>query len=136
MKFLLIAFLVVAAGCVSSQAYVEAGGSRIYVDIADSPDEWSGGLMYVEEMPQDRGMLFVFPDEADRSFWMRNTLIPLDMIFADADGVITNITRSAQPCKAILCESYYGRARYVLEVNGGFSDAHGINIGDSIEIHD
>ena len=134
MKFLLIAFLVVAAGCVSSQAYIEAGGKRIGVEIADSPEEWSKGLMYVESLPQDRGMLFVFPDEAERSFWIRNTLIPLDMIFVDADGVITNITKSAQPCKAILCESYYGRAKYVLEVNGGFSDASGIRIGDTVEM--
>ncbi len=131
MKILVI-LLVLASGCVSSQPYVDAAGERVYVEIADSAQEWERGLMFREYLGPDKGMLFIFPDEADRSFWMRNTLIPLDMLFIDSGGIVVNITKNAQPCRAILCESYYGRAKYVLEVNGGFSDANNISIGDMI----
>lgn len=128
----MIFLVVVLSACISSREYVEIGGKRIAAEIADNPDEWEKGLMFKESLPPDSGMLFVFPDEALRSFWMKNTLIPLDMIFADSNGTIVNITKSAQPCKAILCESYSSGkpAKYVLEVNGGFSDANMIGIGD------
>jgi uncharacterized membrane protein (UPF0127 family) len=129
MKYLFLLIVVSIAGCVSSQPYVEIAGGRVYVEIADEPAEWSRGLMFVENMPQDKGMLFVFPDDAQRSFWMKNTLIPLDMIFIDSQGIVTNVTRNAQPCMAILCKSYYGKAKYVLEINGNASN---VRIGDKI----
>jgi len=136
MKSLLIALLVIVSACVSSQQYVDAGGTRIQVEIANEPGEWSKGLMYRESMPQDSGMLFVFPDEAPRSFWMKNTLIPLDMIFIDSSGIITSISRNVLPCKTLVCESYYGTGKYVLEVNGGFSDASGLKEGDKLRLPD
>ena len=135
MKFLVV-LLVLAAGCVSSQPYVEVAGERVNVEMADSAQEWERGLMFRESLAPGSGMLFVFPDEAVRSFWMKNTLIPLDIIFVDSGGIVVNITKNAQPCRAILCESYLsGRpAKYVLEVNGGFSDSSSLKIGDALKI--
>ncbi len=74
-------------------------------------------------------MLFVFPDEAPRSFWMRNTLLPLDMIFLNAQGRILNIEHSAVP-KTETLRTSKGAAQYVIELPGGTARAHNIRAGD------
>lgn len=105
---------------------------KVNAEIADSPEEWQKGLMYREYLADDSGMLFVFNDSNYRSFWMKNTLIPLDMIFVSANGTIVDINEDFQPCKTDFCDSYKskGKARYVLEVNGGFAEGNNISIGD------
>lgn len=107
----------------------------IPVEIADTPYLWSKGLMFRESLPDDGGMLFVFPDEKERAFWMKNTRIPLDMLFISADKRIVSIRKNAVPCTTLACPSYASgeRAMYVLEVNAGFADAHVIGIGDRVD---
>jgi uncharacterized membrane protein (UPF0127 family) len=77
-------------------------------------------------------MIFVFPDAAPRNFWMHNTPIPLDMIFADANGVVLGIVANAEPFSDKLL-GVEGNAGYVLEVNGGFCAKNGIKAGDKLD---
>ncbi len=104
----------------------------ITVEIADTAEEQMIGLMYRESLAEKRGMLFIFPDEKERVFWMKNTLIPLDMIFIDKDGTIVDIKENVQPCTADPCGKYpsFAPALYVLEVNAGFVQSNGIQIGN------
>ena len=87
--------------------------------------------MHRQSLPDNRGMLFVFPDENDRSFWMRNTLIPLDMIWIDDGRRIAHIAHDVPPCKADPCPSYppNAKAKYVLEVAAGVAARHGLANG-------
>jgi uncharacterized membrane protein (UPF0127 family) len=97
------------------------------VEIASTSAQQAKGLMYRRELAEDKGMLFVFSDEAPRSFWMKNTYIPLDIIFISADKKIINIEK-ALPCETDICPHYasQGPAQYVLEINGGLSEKLGI----------
>ena len=107
--------------------------ARFAVEIADQPREWQRGLMERSFLAQNGAMLFVFPDQARRAFWMMNTLIHLDIIFADDDGRILNIAANAPPCAAPRrCPTYRSKApaRYVLEIAGGRARALGIRPGD------
>lgn len=108
----------------------------VLVEVARDPYMWSRGLMFRESLPEDAGMLFVFPDETKRSFWMKNTLIPLDMIFISRDKEIITIRKNAEPCMTTLCPQYVSTADvvYVLEVNAGFVDRYGVKEGDAVEI--
>jgi uncharacterized membrane protein (UPF0127 family) len=102
------------------------------VEIADEPGEWRHGLMERPSLPQNGGMLFIFPAPAPRVFWMMNTLIHLDIIFADASGRILNIAANVPPCVAPRrCPTYrsIAPARYVLEIAGGRAEALGIRAG-------
>lgn len=107
---------------------------RFQVELATTPLEWKHGLMYRTEMPFDHGMLFVFPEEDMRRFWMKNTLIPLDMIFIKSNGEIVNIQKNAQP-HDLTSRPSTAPALAVLEINGGLSDRLGLSAGD-IVYHD
>jgi len=115
----------------------KSGQLRINVEIADSPMKQMIGLMNRTSLPENAGMLFVFGDESVRHFWMKDTLIPLDMIFISADKQIVSIVKNAEPCKVLVCPTYSSEfpAKYVVEVNGGFADKNKINIGGSVEIN-
>jgi len=95
---------------------------KVFLEIADEKEEWTEGLMFRTTLLPDRGMLFIFPDENERSFWMKNTFFPLDIIFLNKDKQIVHIERNAQPCQAEPCELYKSpkKAQYVIEVNAGF----------------
>ncbi len=110
--------------------------SLVYVEIADEPNERSQGLMFRENLEWDRGMFFVFEDERILSFWMKNTLIPLDMLFIDTDFRIVDIKENAPPCKEDPCPSYPSKqsAKYVLEVNSGFVLENNIKIDDMVSV--
>lgn len=112
---------------------VTAKGDRHVFDaeIARTPSEQAYGLMNRTSMAPDHGMLFVFNDEIERSFWMKNTLIPLDMIFIRGDGVIHRIHPSAIPHDLTPVFSQ-GPARAVLELNGGRAADLGIKAGDRV----
>ena len=90
------------------------------------------GLMYRKKMEENRGMLFVFPDVSMRSFWMRNTIIPLDIIFISEQKTIVTIQKNTTPFSEKSIPSS-AAAKYVLEVNAGLSDKYGWKDGDSIE---
>ncbi len=104
------------------------GSIRFRVDVADEPDERAQGLMHVPQMPRLNGMLFVYDREQRVSFWMRNTLIPLDMIFMDGSGTVMNIHENAIPLDET---PIFGGSdiQYVLEINGGLSADFGIAPG-------
>jgi uncharacterized membrane protein (UPF0127 family) len=101
------------------------------IEIADTPEGREKGLMHRTEMAKNVGMLFFFEDYVDRSFWMKNTLIPLDMIFIDENGLVTHIHDSAIPNDLTSVKSN-GLARAVLELNGGIAKSLGIKAGDQI----
>jgi len=104
---------------------------HIYVEIADEWPELQKGLMYRESLPEDEGMLFIFSSSGNYPFWMKNTLIPQDAIYISENGTIVDIIQM-EPCIADPCPSYPpdADALYVLEVNKGFSERHGISEGD------
>lgn len=107
------------------------GQARFTVDVADTPEERAKGLMFVEKMPMSRGMLFAYPSERPVAFWMKNTLIPLDMIFADQQGVVVDVHENAVPGDLTSIPSD-APAQYVLEINGGMSRLLGIKPGAEI----
>ena len=103
---------------------------RVRVEIADDVLEQARGLMYRTALAENRGMLFVYPDEEKRSFWMRNTLIPLSIAFMDSEGRIVDIKDMKplddDPPHYVSAEP----ARYALEVNKGFFEERGVEVGD------
>ncbi len=102
------------------------------VEIALTPAAQQKGLMFREQMDEDYGMLFVFPGkEADRAFWMKNTLIPLDMVFIRKDGVIHHIHENAIP-KDLTSVPSNGPVMAVLELNGGTAAKMGLKPGDVV----
>ncbi|MFP4483221.1 MAG: DUF192 domain-containing protein [Spirochaetaceae bacterium] len=130
--------LSLAAGAAACQGGDEVelrvGSYRVTAEIADTEDERRRGLMFRETLPANHGMLFVFPDEAPRSFWMRNTEIPLTIAYADADGRIVSI-HDMEPFSEEPVPSR-GAAKYALEVNQGELAAKGVQVGDVLEIPD
>jgi uncharacterized protein len=101
------------------------------IEIARTPAEMERGLMYRERLDADRGMLFLYEDDREVAFWMKNTLIPLDLIFADASGRIVAIAERAVPLSTALIPSP-GPVRAVLEVNGGTARRLHIQVGDRL----
>ena len=104
------------------------GSARFAVDVADTPAERSQGLMFVESMPTMSGMLFVYEREQRVSFWMKNTLIPLDMIFADGAGVVQRVHENAVPGDVTSIPGG-DDIQFVLEINGGMARRLGIDAG-------
>ncbi|MBL4928585.1 DUF192 domain-containing protein [Tabrizicola sp. KVB23] len=107
------------------------GAARFTVEIADRPDLQSKGLMFREKMSLSAGMLFVFPQPKHASFWMRNTLIPLDMIFLDQSGTVTQIHANAVPQDETAIDGGEDVAM-VLEINGGLAERMGIAVGSTM----
>lgn len=111
------------------------GVYQFNVELALTDSQRKIGLMDRKELPQDQGMLFMFEKSGILKFWMKNTLIPLDMIFMDENGEIVHIVNNAAPCFAVDdadCPKYGAddSAMYVLEINGGMSSKLGISVGD------
>jgi uncharacterized membrane protein (UPF0127 family) len=136
MKKLLISLLALAgvlgAGPRFAMVYVQDKPFR--VEIADTPEKHARGLMFRTCLKEGYGMLFVFADDEPRSFWMKNTLIALDMIFINADRQVVDLFHSVPPCPGDPCPSYSSAlpARYVLEVAGGQAKKLKLKIGDKI----
>ena len=107
----------------------------LFVEIADTPQERWKGLMDREELDEDAGMLFVFEEEGDYAFWMKGTLIPLDMFWIDKENTIIHI-ETALPCSSEPCESYISekKALYVLEANAGYAKKYNITPGEKVKI--
>ncbi|HEX8908113.1 MAG TPA: DUF192 domain-containing protein [Anaeromyxobacteraceae bacterium] len=105
--------------------------SAVAVEVARGEAQLARGLMFRERLGADDGMLFVFPSSADHAFWMKNTLIPLDMIFIDEARTVVGIVERAEPLST--APRGVGRpSRWVLEVNGGWSAAHQVSVGDRV----
>ncbi len=105
--------------------------AEIAIEIADSEYETQTGLMYRREMKDSEGMLFIFQEEAYHSFYMKNTLLALDLLFIDADMQVVTIARNAQPYDETGIPSRVP-VQYVLEIKAGLSERWGISEGDRI----
>lgn len=107
-----------------------SGERPFFVEVALKPDEHSRGLMFRTEMPDNRGMLFVFSQNRPRSFWMKNTPLPLDLVFIGEDGLVAAIEQGEPFSEAAIAPSV--NARFVLELKAGTAAASGIEIGDRV----
>jgi len=110
-----------------------AGGKKLPIDaeVAASRDARTRGLMWRYALAEGTGMLFIFSREQPLSFWMRNTLIPLDMLFIDAKGKIVSVVENAEP-RTLSSRPSTGPATYVLELPGGYSARHGVKAGSQV----
>jgi uncharacterized membrane protein (UPF0127 family) len=109
------------------------GLHRVEVEVAATPETRTRGLMWRKALPEGQGMLFVFPEDEVQSFWMRNTLIPLDMLFINSAGRIVGIVERAAP-RTLTGRSVGVPGRYVLEVPGGWSRKMGLTRGGTVEL--
>lgn len=137
---LLVGVFIISSLTVSGQSYgpqvVFSGhdSATVSVSIADTAYKQAVGLMDRKFLPADQGMLFIFSGDQPRNFWMKDTFIPLDQIYIDSDGMIVDINKEARPLDTSM---YWSKpCRYVVEVNGGYCDRHGIIIGDTVRIID
>jgi uncharacterized membrane protein (UPF0127 family) len=140
-RALLLALLLATPSCKTEPASATAepytvelkiGTETFHVEVADTVKKQQLGLMHRKTMAADHGMLFVFPDERERSFWMKNTHIPLDIIYADAKGKVVSI-KQMQPLDESPVPSD-GPARYAVEINQGAAKRAGVKAGDVLVI--
>lgn len=126
----------ICTACMAQEPHVVLGGERFTVEISDTTEQQALGLMFREEMADDHGMLFIFPAAGMRGFWMKNTRIPLDIFYFDAELRLVNVAENARPCKTRRCPSYpsKGPAKYVLELNAGKAAELGVEAGDILEL--
>ena len=134
--FLFISFCsFLLAGC-SQNEVILPDGTKIEVELAKTAQETERGLMFRENLEENKGMLFIFAKDENRYFWMKNTLIDLDMIFINSKGEIVNIAQKvphsyiAAPQEEIATAIGFGK--YVLEVNSGFAQKHNLKTGDRL----
>jgi len=118
---------------ISAQATV--GDQQIQLEVARTPQQQATGLMFRSEIPDDRGMLFEFEPARPVSFWMRNVLVPLDMVFL-LDGEVQAIAANVPPCTTPTCPTYGPEANVnqVIELRGGRAAELGLQVGDQITI--
>jgi len=133
----LAALLVVALACTPSgptaTVQTKRGPVRVALEVAADDATRTRGLMYRNQLADGHGMLFVFDEESDHSFWMKNTVIPLDMIFIGSDRRVVGVHANATPLS--LAPISVGRpSKWVLEVAGGYAARSGIETGDQIEL--
>ncbi|MFO0725197.1 MAG: DUF192 domain-containing protein [Myxococcota bacterium] len=112
----------------------DGGDQTFQAEIADTPDERQLGLMHRTAMREKDGMIFLFPREQPLSFWMRNTLIPLDMVFIKADHTILGIVENATP-KTDSPRRVDGNSQFVLELNGGSAKKFGLHAGQMVKFY-
>lgn len=120
-----------------SQASVTfPNGTKVGVEVVDTEADRARGLMFRETLAPSQGMLFLFEKRGVHSFWMKNTLIPLDILWLDSRGTIVSIAHAAPPCRVEPCPHYSpdAEACAVVEVISGFATQHGVKVGDSVKI--
>ncbi len=113
---------------------ITIGPTEVWVEIAQDDMTRTRGLMYRNDMPDDQGMLFIFPYPQKLSFWMKNTYLPLDIAFIDQLGIITDIHQMA-PLDTIPRYASSVPTQYALEVNQGFFAQHGVAVGDTVKMY-
>lgn len=131
----LIALSLTGCASASSTSWAELKGKRFTIEIADEPAERERGLMFRDEMAPDHGMLFIHDSEEPQSYWMKNTKIPLDILFFDHQRRLVSVQERVPPCTAgDRCPPYAseGSALYVLEINAGLAQSLGVKTGDEL----
>lgn len=121
------------AACSDDQVFLKGdwGQARFTVSVADDAQERAQGLMHVETMPTSTGMLFIYDRPQRLVFWMKNTLIPLDMLFVDETGTVQSIHNQAQPLDLTPIDGGDNLVS-VLEINGGLAKSMGITVGTTL----
>ena len=111
-------------------------GTKVGVEIADTEATRARGLMFRRSLAQDQGMIFLFEQSGLHPFWMKNTIVPLDILWLDQSGRIVSIAHSAPPCTVDPCPSYPPgtEARAVVEVVAGFAKQHRVKVADVVKI--
>lgn len=137
LSVLIAIFLLILQGCgrTGSDEYTVCFGEHCFdVEVAFNARERARGMMFREDLDSDRGMLFIFEREGIYPFWMKNTLIPLDIIWLDTEKKVVFISKNTQPCGDGPCPLIHptGKAKYVLELNSGMSEKIGLNITDTL----
>ena len=130
------AILMALAGC-AGNSWVELGGQRYSVEVADDDAERARGLMFRDALAEGHGMLFIHEREEPQSYWMKNTRIPLDILYFDDARVLVSQQRDVPPCSAgNACPSYPSDepARYVLELNAGVAEKLGLQDGSELTL--
>jgi len=151
-ELLLLALLLAAAACgaapkpakqeatpASARPRVVLPSGAVYrLELARTPEEQGQGLMFRESLPEKMGMLFLFGDKGVHRFWMKNTMIPLDMVWMDAGGRVLFVSADTPPCRADPCPSYgpESPAASVLEVAGGKAAREKIGVGSVLKFLD
>lgn len=107
--------------------------ATFYVELATDDDQRSRGLMFRRQMHDDWGMLFIYPEDGPRSFWMRNTYMPLDMVFINSQGLVMGVVEDAEPM-TLDPRRVEGMSRYVLELKSGWAAKHGIAKGARVSM--
>jgi uncharacterized membrane protein (UPF0127 family) len=132
-----VLMLTACVACSAGGPTVELGGETFSVEIADTQEKQALGLMFRDSMPTDEGMIFIFPNEAPRSFWMRNTRIPLDIMYFDKDLKMVSISADTPPCRVSRCPSFPSikPAMYVLELNAGMAASLGVGPGALLTVN-
>jgi uncharacterized membrane protein (UPF0127 family) len=116
-----------------------SGSVFIKAEVVTSPEDREKGLMKRSDLPEEKGMLFVYNEDINPNFWMKNMLIPIDIIFIDADHNIKYIAESVQPCESeVKCELYNAGTpvRYVLEVKSGYAEKYDVVLGNKVLFRD
>ncbi len=109
------------------------GKVAVEVELALDPGKRQRGLMFRNRLARDAGMLFVFPDSRPRSFWMKNTPLPLDIVYIDSRLRIVSIAKATEPYSTRAIPSGEA-AQYVLEINAGFADRRGLKVGQAVRL--
>ena len=132
----LLPLLLALSACASARTpWVEVGGERFQVEVADDDAERARGLMFRDAMADDHGMLFIHDRQEPQAYWMKNTRIPLDILYFDRDRRLVSQQRDVPPCSAgDMCPPYpsFKPARYVLELNAG--QAEKLKLQDGAEL--
>ena len=121
-RLLLLVLMSLLSGCANAGNWVELGGQRYEVEVADDDAERARGLMFRDELATAHGMIFIHDHEEPQAYWMKNTKIPLDILYFDNARKLVAQQRDVPPCSAgDACPSYPSNApaRYVLELNAG-----------------
>ena len=112
MRFFSLALMLLAcAACMAEGPSVELKGKRFSVEVAETREKQALGLMFRESLPEDHGMVFIFPVEGMRSFWMKNTKIPLDIFYFDEDLKLVSVSENTPPCRSGLPQRRTGKIR-------------------------
>ena len=130
--FLILVLFMVPVGCQSSSKSVpmRLGGKLIQLEFADTPEARKTGLQNRKKLPQDRGMLFLFPVSQYLSFWSKDTYIALSLAFLDDQGKIVKIVNLApESTEKVISQS---QVRYALEMNAGWFEKNGVSVGDRL----
>lgn len=135
---LLIVFFICKGIYEKRLVVIEIKGQTIYAYIADAPAKQTKGLMFKKDLKENYGMFFIHDKEYMYPYWMKDTYIPLDIIWIDSNYKVVHIAKNTLPCMQEACKIYSPAriAKYVLEVNGGWSDTYDLNIGDTINLKD